>query len=164
MVAWRNGAPVRVRDVGHVVTAMENNETDVRFNGQPAVVLSIQREPGANIVATADLVKHALTKLEKTLPGSVKLTLVSDRTTTIRASVNDVQFTLLLSILLVVLVIYLFLGSLRATIIPGLALPLSLIGTFGIMYFLGYGLDNLSALMSAETLSRPASSSTTPSS
>ena len=146
VVAWRNSAPVRVRDVARVVTAMENDATDVRFNGRSAVVLSIQREPGANIVATADLVKKALPKLERTLPGAVQLTLVSDRTTTIRASVNDVQFTLLLSILLVVLVIYLFLGSIRATIIPGLALPLSLIGTFGIMYFLGYGLDNLSLM------------------
>jgi multidrug efflux pump len=146
VVAWRNGAPVRLRDVGHVVTGMENNQTDVRYNGQPAVVLSIQRQPGANIVATADLVKQALPKLEKTMPGGVKITLVSDRTTTIRASVNDVQFTLLLSILLVVLVIYLFLGSVRATIIPGLALPLSLVGTFGVMYFLGYGLDNLSLM------------------
>ncbi len=146
VVAWRNNAPVRVRDVGRVITSMENNQTDVRYNGQPAVVLSIQRQPGANIVATADLVKKALPKLEKTMPGGVKITLVSDRTTTIRASVNDVQFTLILSILLVVLVIYLFLGSIRATIIPGLALPLSLIGTFGVMYFLGYGLDNLSLM------------------
>jgi multidrug efflux pump len=146
VVAWRNNAPVRIRDVGRVITAMENNQTDVRYNGQPAVVLSIQRQPGANIVATADLVKKALPELEKSMPGGVKITLVSDRTTTIRASVNDVQFTLLLSILLVVLVIYLFLGSIRATIIPGLALPLSLIGTFGVMYFLGYGLDNLSLM------------------
>jgi multidrug efflux pump len=146
VVAWRNNAPVRLRDVGRVVTSMENNQTDVRYNGQPAVVLSIQRQPGANIVATADLVKKALPKLEQSMPGGVKITLVSDRTTTIRASVNDVQFTLILSILLVVLVIYLFLGSIRATIIPGLALPLSLIGTFGVMYFLGYGLDNLSLM------------------
>ncbi len=146
VVTWRNNAPVRLRDVGRVVTAMENNQTDVRYNGNPAVVLSIQRQPGANIVATADLVKKALPKLEQSMPGGVTITLVSDRTTTIRASVGDVQFTLLLSILLVVLVIYLFLGSIRATIIPGLALPLSLIGTFGVMYFLGYGLDNLSLM------------------
>jgi multidrug efflux pump len=146
VVAWRNSAPVRLRDVATVVTAMENNQTDVRYNGQPAVVLSIQRQPGANIVATADVVKSMLPELEQTLPGGVKVTLVSDRTTTIRASVRDVQITLLISVLLVVLVIYLFLGSVRATIIPGLALPLSLIGTFGIMYFLGYGLDNLSLM------------------
>ncbi|GAB0118602.1 efflux RND transporter permease subunit [Acidisoma sp. 7E03] len=146
VITYRNGAPVRLRDVATVVTGMENNQTDVRFNGQPAVVLSIQRQPGANIVATANLVKEALPQLEASLPGAVKIQLVSDRTTTIRASVRDVQFTLLLSVLLVVLVIYLFLGSVRATIIPGVALPLSLIGTFGIMYFLGYGLDNLSLM------------------
>ncbi|MCB8881788.1 efflux RND transporter permease subunit [Acidisoma cellulosilytica] len=146
VVAYRNAAPVRLRDVATVVTAMENEQTDVRYNGQPAVVLSIQRQPGANIVATADTVKAMLPKLEQTLPGGVKVTLVSDRTTTIRASVRDVQFTLLISVLLVVLVIYLFLGSVRATIIPGVALPLSLIGTFGIMYFLGFGLDNLSLM------------------
>jgi multidrug efflux pump len=146
VVTYRNGAPVRVRDVAKVVTAMENDQTDVRFNGTPAVVISIQRQPGANIVATADLVKQGLPALEASLPGGVKIALVSDRTTTIRASVRDVQFTLILSVLLVVLVIYLFLGSVRATIIPGVALPLSLIGTFGIMYFLGYGLDNLSLM------------------
>lgn len=146
VVTYRDGAPVRVRDVAKVITAMENNQTDVRFNGTPAVVISIQRQPGANIVATANLVKETLPQLEASLPGGVKIALVSDRTTTIRASVRDVQFTLILSVLLVVLVIYLFLGSVRATIIPGVALPLSLIGTFGIMYFLGYGLDNLSLM------------------
>jgi len=146
VVTYRNNAPVRVRDVAKVITSMENDQTDVRFNGTPAVVISIQRQPGANIVATANLVKQALPQLEASLPGGVKIALVSDRTTTIRASVRDVQFTLLLSVLLVVLVIYLFLGSVRATIIPGVALPLSLIGTFGIMYFLGYGLDNLSLM------------------
>jgi multidrug efflux pump len=146
VIAWRNNAPVRLHDVATVVTSMENDQTDVRYNGQPAVVLSVQREPGANIVATADAVKSMLPKLEQSLPGGVRVTLVSDRTTTIRASVRDVQFTLLISVLLVVLVIYLFLGSARATIIPGLALPLSLIGTFGIMYLLGYGLDNLSLM------------------
>jgi multidrug efflux pump len=146
VVAYRNAAPVRLRDVATVVTGLENTHADVRYNGKEAVVLSIQRQPGANIVATANTVKAILPKLEKSLPGGVKLTLVSDRTTTIRASVDDVQFTLILSILLVVLVIYLFLGSVRATIIPAVALPLSLIGTFGVMYFLGYGLDNLSLM------------------
>jgi multidrug efflux pump len=146
VIAYRNGAPVRLRDIGNVVTGLENTHADVRYNQREAVVLSIQRQPGANIVSTADTVKKILPALEQSLPGGVKLTLVSDRTTTIRASVDDVQFTLILSILLVVLVIYLFLGSLRATIIPGVALPLSLIGTFGVMYFLGYGLDNLSLM------------------
>jgi multidrug efflux pump len=146
VIAWRNSAPVHLRDVGHVVSGLENSHTDVRYNGHEAVVLSIQRQPGANIVATADTVKQMLPKLEQSLPGGVKITLVSDRTTTIRSSVSDVQFTLILSVILVVLVIYLFLGSIRATIIPGVALPLSLIGTFGVMYFLGYGLDNLSLM------------------
>jgi multidrug efflux pump len=146
VIAWRNSAPVHLRDVAHVVSGLENSHTDVRYNGHEAVVLSIQRQPGANIVATADTVKKMLPTLEKSLPGGVKITLVSDRTTTIRSSVSDVQFTLILSVILVVLVIYLFLGSIRATIIPGVALPLSLIGTFGVMYFLGYGLDNLSLM------------------
>ncbi len=146
VVAWRNGAPVRLSAVGSVVASVENARVAATFDGRPAVVLDIQRQPGANIVQTVDLVKEQLPRLRRALPTGIQLTIVSDRTETIRASVADVQYTLLLSIALVVGVIYVFLRSVRATIIPAIALPLSLIGTFGVMHLLGYGLDNLSLM------------------
>ncbi len=146
VISWRNGAPVRLSAIGSVAAAVENTRAGATFDGQPAVVLDIQRQPGANIVQTVDLVKQQLPRLRQAMPTGIQLTIVSDRTETIRASVADVQYTLLLSIVLVVGVIYVFLRSVRATIIPAIALPLSLIGTFGVMNLLGYGLDNLSLM------------------
>jgi multidrug efflux pump len=146
VIAWRNGAPVRLRDVGTAVPGVENERASARFNGVEAVVLDIQRQPGANIVATVDAIKAALPRLRQALPGGVELRVVADRTETIRASVLEVQHTLGLAVILVVGVIFLFLRSPRATFIPGVALPISLIGTFGIMHLLGYSLDNLSLM------------------
>ena len=146
VIAWRNRAPVRLRDVGSVVGGVENVRVGAWYQGQPAVILDVQRQPGANIVETVATLKAALPKLERAMPASVRLRVVNDRTTTIRASVDDVQVTLILAVVLVVGVIFLFLGSLRATLIPALALPLSLIATFGVMSLLGYGLDNLSLM------------------
>jgi multidrug efflux pump len=146
VVAWRGGAPVRLSAIGTVVAGVENTRVGATFNGNPAVVLDIQRQPGANIVQTVEAVKQQLPRLRRAMPSGIRLTIVSDRTETIRASVADVQFTLMLSVILVVGVIFVFLRSVRATIIPAIALPLSLIGTFGVMYVLGFGLDNLSLM------------------
>ncbi len=152
VIAWRNSAPVRLSDVGAVVGGLENDRVAAAYYppgggpAQPAVVLDIQRQPGANIVETVDRLKAALPRLEGAMPAGIRTVVVSDRTQTIRASVADVQATLVLSIVLVVGVIYLFLRSWRATVIPAVALPLSLIGTFGVMALLGYGLDNLSLM------------------
>ncbi len=146
VIAYRNGAPVRLSDIGSVVGGVENNRVAASYNGQQAVVLDIQRQPGANIVATVERIKAELPNLQRALPTAIKLTIVTDRTETIRASVNDVQATLVLAIVLVIGVIWVFLRSWRATLIPAVALPLSLIGTFGIMSLLGYGLDNLSLM------------------
>ena len=146
VIAYRNGAPVRLSDVGTVVGGVENDRVAGWYNGRAAVVLDIQRQPGANIVATVAAIKAALPALQRAIPAAVRMEVVTDRTETIRASVNDVQFTLALSIGLVVFVIYLFLRSARATLIPAIALPLSLIGTFGVMALLGYSLDNLSLM------------------
>ena len=146
VIAWRNGAPVRVRDVGSVVGGVENALTGAWHNGQPAVILDVQRQPGANIVATVANIRESLPDLTGSLPPGVKLDIANDRTGTIRASVRDVQRTLALSIGLVVAVIFLFLGTWRATVIPAVALPLSLVGTFGAMSLCGYSLDNLSLM------------------
>ncbi|MEJ1977318.1 MAG: efflux RND transporter permease subunit [Acetobacteraceae bacterium] len=146
VISYKNGAPLRLRDVGSVIAGVENNRVLSTFDGRPAVILDIQRQPGANIVQTVADIRDALPQLERSLPASVRLTVVTDRTQTIRASVADVQFTLIMAIVLVIGVIFLFLHSWRATIIPGVALPLSLIGTFGVMSLLGYGLDNLSLM------------------
>ena len=146
VIAYRNTAPVRLSDLGTVIGGVENDRVAGWYNGTPAVILDIQRQPGANIVATVAAVREALPALQKALPAAVGMDVVVDRTETIRASVNDVQMTLALSIGLVVFVIFLFLGSARATIIPAVALPLSLIGTFGIMALCGYSLDNLSLM------------------
>ncbi len=146
VVAWRNGAPVRLSAVGSVIAGVENDRVAARWNGTPAVVLDIQRQPGANIVQTVQAIKRALPRLQRAIPSGIHLNIVTDRTETIRASVRDVQLTLLMSVGLVVAVIFLFLRSPRATFIPGIALPLSLIGTFGVMHLLGYGLDNLSLM------------------
>ncbi len=141
-----NGAPVRLSAIGTVVAGVENARVSATYDGRPAVVLDIQRQPGANIVQTVEAVKQQLPRLRRAMPSGIQLTIVSDRTETIRASVADVQFTLILSVILVVGVIFVFLRSLRATIIPAIALPLSLIGTFGVMDLLGFGIDNLSLM------------------
>ncbi len=146
VVAWRNNAPVRLSDLGTVVAGVENARVAATYDGKPAVVLDVQRQPGANIVETVKLVQQQLPRLRRAMPGGITLTIVSDRTETIRASVADVQHTLILSIVLVVGVIFVFLHSARATLIPAIALPLSLVGTFGIMQLLGFGLDNLSLM------------------
>jgi multidrug efflux pump len=146
VIAWRNGAPVRLSDVGSVVHGVENDRVSAWYKGHPAVLLDVQRQPGANIVQTVDAVREAIPDLQKALPPGIKMVVSADRTDTIRASVADVQGTLVLAMCLVVAVMYLFLRSWRATIIPAVALPISLIGTFGIMSWLGYGLDNLSLM------------------
>jgi len=146
IIAWRAGSAVRLSDVGTVVRGVENDRVDAWYNGHPAVMLDVQRQPGANIVATVDAVRAELPDLTKALPPGIHMEIAADRTQTIRASVADVQRTLILAMVLVVAVIYLFLRSARATLIPAVALPLSLIGTFGVMSWLGYGLDNLSLM------------------
>src|SRR5690242_3279736 len=146
VIAWRNSAPVRMSDIGSVVKGVENDRVAAWYKDQPAAVLDIQRQPGANIVQTVASVKTALPRLQSAIPSGIKLTIVTDRTETIRASVLDVQITLIMSVVLVVAVIFVFLRSARATFIPAIALPLSLIGTFGIMHLLGFGLDNLSLM------------------
>jgi multidrug efflux pump len=146
IIAYRNGAPVRVSDVANVIDGVENAKQAAWANQNPAVILNIQRQPGANIIAVVDRVKRLLPQLQAALPAAVQVDILTDRTTTIRASVDDVQFTLVLTIVLVVMVIFLFLRSFRATVIPSVAVPLSLIGTFGVMYLLGYSLNNLSLM------------------
>ncbi len=146
VVAYRNGAAVRVKDVADVVDGVENSRLAAWQNGKPAVIVNIQRQPGANIISVADSIKTLLPRLEATAPAGVTMNIVADRTSTIRASVDDVQFELMLTIGLVVLVIFIFLRSLWATVIPAVAVPLSLVGTFGIMYLLGFSLNNLSLM------------------
>lgn len=146
IIAYRNGAPVRLRDIGHAEVAAEDVTLHGWYNDKPAVVLAIQRQPGANVISTVDAIKKLLPQLIAGLPSDVKVTIASDRTQTIRASVSDVQFTLLLTIALVVGVIFLFLRNFWATVIPAISVPISLIGTFGVMYLLNYSLDNLSLM------------------
>jgi len=146
IVAYRNSAPVRIKDLGQVAEGVENAKTAGWYDGKPAVIVDIQRQPGQNIVATVDRIKATLPQISAAIPAGITLSVLADRTETIRASVNDVQFTLVLTIALVVLVIYLFLRSPRATIIPGVALPISLICTFGVMSACGFSLDNLSLM------------------
>ena len=146
IVAYRNGAPVRLTDVAKVFDGTENAKQAAWADTRPAVILNIQRQPGANTIAVVDRVKKLLPQLQAALPAAVKVDILTDRTTTIRASVDDVQFTLILTIALVVMVIFLFLRSVRATIIPTLAVPLSIVGTFGVMYLCGFSLNNLSLM------------------
>jgi len=146
VVAYRNGAPVRIRDVATVVDSAENTKLAAWVNADPAIVLNVQRQPGTNIISVVDTVQGILPQIKASLPEGIHVQVISDRTTTIRASVRDVEFELLLTTVLVVLVIFLFLRSASATIIPGIAVPLSLVGTFGVMYLLGYSLDNLSLM------------------
>ncbi len=146
VVAYRNGAPVMLKDIATVVNGVENAELAAWMNQTPAVVLNIQRQPGANTIAVVKSIKKILPELEANLPAAVQITQLTDLTTSIQASVNDVEFELMLTIGLVVMVIFLFLRSFRATTIPSVAVPLSLVGTFGAMYALGYSLDNLSLM------------------
>jgi len=146
VIAYRNGAPVRLEDVADVTDSTENAKQAAWTNEVPAVIVNIQRQPGANIIQVADRIKKLLPQLQASLPSAVKVTILTDRTTTIRASVHDVQFELMLTIALVVMVIFIFLRSLSATIIPSVAVPLSLVGTFSAMYLLGYSLNNLTLM------------------
>jgi len=145
-VAFRNGAPVLLSDVADVIEGLENTKVGAAYRGAPAIVVDVQRQPGANVIETVQRVRAELPRLQRSIPAGARLTIVNDRTTTIRASIHDVQFTLILSIVLVVLVVLIFLRTIRATIIAGVALPLSLIATFGVMWFCGFSLDNLSLM------------------
>ena len=146
IVAWKNGNPLRLKDVAQVVDDAENLRLAAWADRTPGVILNIQRQPGANVIQTVDRVKALLPKLQATLPASIDVQVVADRTTTIRASVNDTQFELLLSVALVVMVIFVFLRSASATLIPAAAVPLSLVGTFGVMYLAGFSINNLTLM------------------
>jgi len=146
IVAYRNGSPVRLSDVADAVDDAENVNQAAWMNTTPAVIVNIQRQPGANVIEVVDRIKKLLPQLQASLPPAVKVTVLTDRTTTIRASVRDVQIELMLAVLLVIFVIFLFLRNLPATTIPSVAVPLSLVGTFGVMYLLGYSLNNLSLM------------------
>jgi multidrug efflux pump len=145
-IAFRNGAPVLLKDVANVVNGVENNRQAAWMNQTPAVILNIQRQPGANTINVVKAIKTILPQLQANLPASIKIVTLTDLTTSIQASISDVEFELMLTIGLVVLVIFLFLRSVYATIIPSVAVPLSLVGTFAVMYMLGYSLDNLSLM------------------
>jgi multidrug efflux pump len=146
VLAFVNGAPLRLQDISHPVDSVENAQLAGWANEQRAIIVNVQRQPGANVIQVADRVKALLPQLEASLPQGIHVAILSDRTETVRASVQDVEFTLVLTIFLVVAVIYVFLRNLRATTIPGIAVPLSLVGTFGLMYLLGYSLNNLSLM------------------
>src|SRR6476661_759141 len=146
VVTYRNGAPVRIQDIGKAIDSVENNQGASGFKDKKAVILGVQRQPGANVVGVVDAIKEILPGLRLQIPQSVKLDLFFDRTESIRDSVHDVQLTLIGTIILVVLVIFLFLRNVSATIIPSLALPMSIVGTFAVMYLLDYSLDNLSLM------------------
>jgi multidrug efflux pump len=146
IVAYRNGAPVRASDVATIVDAAENNQQAAWMNQHPAVIVNVQRQPGANIIAVVDRIRKLLPQLQSALPAAIQVHVLTDRTVTIRASVKDVEFELMLTVALVVMVIFLFLRNIAATIIPSVAVPLSIVGTFGVMYLLGYSLNNLTLM------------------
>ena len=146
IVSYNNGAPVRLGDVGSVDDSVEDIRNMGISSGKPAVLVIVFRQPGANIIATVDRVRAALPMLKSSISPAIDVSVVMDRTTTVRASVHDIEFTLLISVILVILVVFAFLRTFRATIIPSIAVPLSLIGTFGVMYLLDYSLDNLSLM------------------
>jgi HAE1 family hydrophobic/amphiphilic exporter-1 len=146
IVAYRNGSPIRLDEVGHVFDSVENDKTASWYSGDRAIVLAIQRQPGTNTVEVVDNIKKLLPQMQQQMPAGIKLNILYDRSVSIRGSVNDVKFTLMLTIALVVMVIFLFLRNISATIIPSLALPMSIVGTFAAMYLLGYSLDNLSLM------------------
>jgi len=160
IIAYRNGAPVRIRDIGTAVDGPQSTKLAAWSNGAPSILLIISKQPGANVVETVDRIKERLPRLTASMPPSIKVDVAADRTSTIRASVADVQFTLVLTIALVVLVIFLFLRSLWATVIPSVTVPLALLGTLALMYLCGYTLDNCPSWRSR---SPSASWSTTPS-
>ncbi|HKD30165.1 MAG TPA: efflux RND transporter permease subunit, partial [Xanthobacteraceae bacterium] len=146
IIAYRSGAPVMLSDVADVIDGLENSKVGGWYQNAPSVIIDIQRQPGANVIDTVRRVELELPRLQRVLPRGVSLAVVQDRTGTIRASVRDVHFTLILSVALVVMVVFIFLHSIRATVIAGVALPLSLIATFGVMWFCGFSLDNLSLM------------------
>ena len=146
VLAYKNGAPIRVKQIATTVDGVENSQLAGWTDTQRSIIMNIQRQPGANVIAVADRVKKLLPQLKASLPQGLNVRVVSDRTETIRASVSDVEFTLILTVLLVVAVIFVFLRELRATLIPGVTVPLSLIGTFGVMALLGYSLNNLTLM------------------
>src|SRR6202008_842093 len=146
IVAYKNGSPVRLRDVGDVVDGAQNDKLGAWMNETPAIILNIQRQPGANVISVVEGIKALLPQLQASLPAAIDLNILTDRTVTIRASVADVEFELTLAVLLVVLVIFVFLRSARATLIPSLSVPLSLVGTLGAMYLFGFSLNNLSLM------------------
>ena len=146
VVAYKNGAPVRLSDVANIIDGAENVQQAAWMNQRPAVIVNIQRQPGANVISVADRVKTLLPVIEGALPPGVQVHILIDLTQTIRASVKDVQFELMLTVCLVVMVIFLFLRNLRATVIPSIAVPLSIVGTFAVMYLLGYSLNNLTLM------------------
>ncbi|HWM82173.1 MAG TPA: efflux RND transporter permease subunit [Pseudolabrys sp.] len=146
VIAFKNGAPILLGDVAGVIDDMENVKVGAWYQGKPAVVIDVQRQPGANVIDTVERIRAQLPRLQRAMPAAAKLTIINDRTTTIRASVHDVQFTLVLSVILVILVVLIFLATMRATIIAGVTLPLSVIATFGVMWLCGFSLDNLSLM------------------
>src|SRR6187551_1360324 len=146
ILAYRNGSPVRIRDVGSAIEGPENDLLAGWYGKDRAIILAIQRQPGANVVDTVERVKAMLPVLQASIPSAIKVGIISDRTETIRASVNDVQFTLMLTVALVGMVIFLFLRNFWATIIPAVTVPLSLVGTFAVLYEMDYTLDNLSLM------------------
>ena len=146
IVGYKNGAAIRIKDIADVVESAENTKLEAWANKNPAILLNIQRQPGANVIAVVDSIKQLLPKLQSSLPKSVDVIMLTDRTTTIRASIEDVEFELLLSVALVVMVIFLFLRNIPATIIPAFAVPISLIGTFGVMYLAGFSINNLTLM------------------
>ena len=146
IVAWRGGAPIRLSDIAETIDGAEDAHLAAWADQTPAVILSIRRQPGANVIETVDRIRQILPQLQATLPESINVKILTDRTTTIRASVADVRFELMLSVALVVMIIFLFLRNVRATIIPGIVVPLSLIGTFGVMYLAGFSINNLTLM------------------
>ncbi|EEO27973.1 MdtB/MuxB family multidrug efflux RND transporter permease subunit [Oxalobacter paraformigenes] len=146
IIAYRDGSPVRLKDIAHVIDGAENARLSAWAGDKPAVILTVQRQPGANVIAVADRIKELLPPLQNSLPAAVDVDILSDRTTTIRASVSDVEHELVMAIALVVLVVFLFLRNLTATLIPAVAVPLSLVGTFGVMYLAGFSINNLTLM------------------
>ncbi|MDD2383035.1 MAG: MdtB/MuxB family multidrug efflux RND transporter permease subunit [Sulfurospirillaceae bacterium] len=146
IIAYKNGNPIRLRDVSDIIDDAENTKLAAWANDKPAILINIQKQPGSNVIEVADRVKAMLPKLKENMPSAINISLLTDRTTTIRASVQDVKIELVLAVALVVLVIFVFLRNLRATIIPSIAVPLSLIGTFGVMYLAGFSLNNLTLM------------------
>ncbi len=146
IVAWVNGAPVRLSDIATITNSVSNTRNDGISNGDPAIMIAVFRQPGANIIDTVDSVRSELPTLQASISPSIHLSVIQDRSPTIRASIHDVEITLLISIVLVVLVVFAFLRNAWATVIPSIAVPLSLVGTFGVMYLCGYSIDNLSLM------------------